>query len=254
MYKEILHSIFIATALVAANVHHCFSQSLIVGIPSADVAGKNQLEFTHETQWNFWDKPTNWNSFNFACFGIGSDMELTATLNNLDNEASDNLALGFGGKKVFNVLKSKNEWEHKVIIGTNLLYSTTRKNFGFWSYGMYSFRLPNAKTRLTGGISYGTSHTYGFLPKFENNVFSQTPNDIATFLIGFEQPISKHVSLIADWYSGTHALAALIPAIQFDVGHHVLIFGYKIPNNDQSGSNALILEFMINIPTMKRAR
>jgi hypothetical protein len=68
-------------------------------------------------------------------------------------------------------------------------------------------------------------------------------------LIGFEQPLTKHLSLIADWYSGTHALAAVIPAFQYDIGHNVLILGYKIANNIESGNNALIVEFMINIPT-----
>ncbi len=198
-----------------------FSQSLIVGIPSADIAEKHHLEFTHETQWNFWEKPNKWNSFNFMCYGIGNNAELTLTRNNLDNESSKNLALGFGAKKVFNIFESTPDWEHKVVLGTNFLYSTQRSDLGFWSYALYSLRIPQTRTRLTGGFSYGTSHTYGFRTSLVNNVEMQTSNNIGTFLIAFEQPLTRLLSFIADWYSGTHALAALIPAMQYDIGHHV---------------------------------
>jgi hypothetical protein len=117
-------------------------------------------------------------------------------------------------------------------------------------------RIPQLKTRLTGGISYGTSQIYGYRTKIIDNVKiqTQTPNNIGTVLLGFEQPLTKHFSVIADWYSGTHALAAVISAIQCEIGHSVLILGYKIANNKESGSNALIFELMINIPTKKNTQ
>lgn len=228
-----------------------FSQSLIVGIPSADVAEKQHLELTHESQYNFWDKPNKWNSFNFMCYGIGSNAELTLTLNNLDNKSSIDLALGCGGKKVFNCFISAPKWEHKFILGTNVLYSTHRNDFGFWSYGLYSLRIPRTKTRLTGGLSYGTSQAYGFRTVLIGNVEAQKPNNIGTVLLGFEQPLTKHLSFVADWYSGNHALAAFIPALQYDLGHNVIIFGYKIANNLESGGNAFISELMVSMPTRK---
>lgn len=178
----------ILLCLIFAISLQSFSQSLIVGIPSADIAEKHHLELTHETQWNFWDNPNKWNSFNFMCYGIGKNTELTFTLNNLDSQLSDNLALGFGFKKVFNIFKKASSWEHKIVLGTNILYSTQRSDFGVWSYALYSLRIPKIKTRLTGGISYGTFHTYGFRTSLVNNVETQTPNNIGTILVGFEQP------------------------------------------------------------------
>jgi len=233
-------------------IHHkSISQSLIAGIPSADVVEKSHLELTHESQLNFWKKPNKWNSFNFLCYGIGGNSELTLTLNNLDNESSENLALGFGAKKVFPIFKNIPQWEHKIIIGSNVLYSTTKKDFGVWSYGMYSLRIPQIKTRLTGGLSYGTHHTYGYRTKIVSDVQTLVPNNIFSALIGFEQPLNKRFSFISDWYSGSHAIAALITAIQYDFGHNVLIVGYKIANKKEKDGNALILELMINIPTKK---
>jgi hypothetical protein len=247
MNKTLL--VFIISLIKYSNL---LSQSLIVGIPSADVAEKNHLEFTHETQYNYWNKPEKWNSFNFMCYGLGSNTELTVTLNNLDNEMSKNMAVGLGAKKVVKLFKKIPAWEHKIIAGTSILYSTNRQNFGIWSYGLYSFRVPTTKTRLTAGLSYGTSHTYGFRTKQVNSMELLVPNNITAMLLGFEQPLTKNLSFIADWYSGTHALASVIPALQYDIGHNVVIVGYKIANNPQSGANAVILEFMINIPTRKK--
>jgi hypothetical protein len=233
--------------------HKSFSQSLIAGIPSADVAEKNHLEITHETQLNFWKKPTKWNSFNFLCYGIGGNSELTLAVNNLDNESSKNLALGFGAKRLFPVFKSSPSWEHKFILGSNVLYSTSKKDFGIWSYGLYSLRVPKTKSRFTGGLSYGTHHTYGYRTKLVSDVVTLVPNNIFTAMVGFEQPITKRFSIISDWYSGSHAIAALITAFQYDFGKNVLIGGYKIANNKEVGSNALIVELMISIPTKKES-
>lgn len=240
------HILVIGLMITSFSTH---AQSLIVGIPSADVAEKNHLEITHESQIG----KTSWNSFNFACYGLGKGWELTSTLNNLNNEGSMNLAWGVGFKKVFLLDKPAARTEQKLVVGTNLLYSFQRQDPGIWSYAMYSFRMPVTKTRLTGGITYGESQTFGF-----KNYSALMP--IKTWeerrhtgiLAGFEQPITKTLSIIGDWYQGTHDLAAFIPAVQQDIGHHVLIIGYKIANNSLSGSNAFILEAMISIPTKRK--
>jgi hypothetical protein len=229
-----------------------FGQSLIVGMPSADVAEKHHLELTHETQWNFWKNPQKWNSFNFICYGLGGGLELTSTLNNIDNDGSQNLAIGLGAKKVFDLAGHSDKYERKFIFGGNGLYSTTKNNTGIWTYGLLSMRMPSAKTRFTGGFSYGNSQTFGFTTKYENGRMMSSPNNKFVFMGGIEQPISKDISLICDWYSGTHDLAAFIPAAQFDFGHNVLILAYKIPNNIESGNQALIIEFMISLPTKKQ--
>lgn len=249
-----MKKIFIVVFVFVFVTCNLKSQSLIVGIPSADVAEKNHLEITHESQWNFVENPQKWNSFNFACYGLGNGLELTTTLNNLNNEGSNNLALGVGGKKVFNLFKNNDAKERKFIFGSNLLYSTVKSNFGIWSYALYSTRIPNLKTRLTGGFSYGGFHTFGYNVTKINNVSNLTPNNKFVFLGGLEQPLFKNVSFICDWYSGQHDLAAFIPAMQFDIGHNVFILGYKLPNNNIAADRALIIEFMISIPTKKEKK
>jgi len=243
---------FLGIVLLLSSFYSSFSQSLIVGIPSADVAEKHHLEFTHESQIGLQSRPYKWNSFNFLCYGLGNNAELTVTLNNLNNDGSTNAAIGFGAKKVFPIFKSNNKWEHKLTAGSNILYGKQSGNIGFWSYGHYSFRVPATKTRLTAGVNYGQSQTFGFKSVMQNNQVTLTGRKLGSFIGGIEQPLYKNISLIADWYSGTHDLAAFIPALQIDVKHHVFIVGYKIPNNAASGNRALIVEFMLNLPTRKR--
>ena len=50
-------------------------QSLIVGIPSTDVAPKGELAIAHETQLNRFTTGGYWNSFSFATYGIGNGLE-----------------------------------------------------------------------------------------------------------------------------------------------------------------------------------
>jgi hypothetical protein len=72
------------------------AQSLIAGIPSADVVHKGHLEYTHESQVNFWTTPnqTKWASFNFLCYGIGNGIEISTSVINLSNKNMNNLAAG----------------------------------------------------------------------------------------------------------------------------------------------------------------
>lgn len=233
------------------SISRLFSQSLIVGIPSADIAEKGNIEITHESQVNFFQKPNTWNSFNFLCYGINPRTELTLAFNNMNNEGSTNLSLGLGGKHVIPL--KKNDWETKITAGGNLLYSIPRKDVGYWLYSHFSFRVPKLKTRITSGLSYGTEQSFGFRRQTtEEGIITQTPIRPLSVMLGFEQHLFGNVSLVADWYSGNHDLAALIAAVQFDIKHHVLIFGYKFPNNMKRENEAIVLEFMISLPTRKK--
>lgn len=245
----------VSLIVVIFSLSLCNAQSLIVGIPSADVAETNHIEITHETQWNFWEKPQKWNSFNFACFGLNKHTELTAVMNNLDNNSSKNIAFGLGIKKVIPFFGDKDVYERKLVLGTNVFYAPNHNNYGVWAYNLFSFRLPTTKTRFTAGISYGNAPLFGYTSKKIDGRWVESPNNKVVFIGGIEQPINKHLSFVSDWYSGNHDLAALIPALQYDLGHHVLIMGYKIPTATiQPGNHAFIFECMISLPAIKRKR
>lgn len=233
--------------------HKIFAQSLIVGIPSADVVHKNHIEFTHETQTNFWEsKNIRWNSFNFFTLGLGGKSEVTFSANNLNNENSPDLALGLGVKKYFPIFtKTHEKWDFRWTVGGNVLSFANRLNVGHWVYSHLSLRIPKLQTRLTGGLSHGTAQVFGFKRVMRNDSMFSEPYTPLSVIAGIEQPITKNVSLIADWYSGTHSLGMFIPAVQVNWKRNIFIVGWKIPN-DANDYEALILEWMLDIPLKKK--
>lgn len=233
------------------------AQSLIAGIPNASVAHKGHLEMTHESQLNWWDGDVKWTSFNFWCYGINNRTELTVTFNNLAVPGSGNLTAGVGFKHLVPLLPARPRHELKLTVGTNALVSLQGRGLGFWSYGHLSGRLPVLRTRLTGGLSYGTEQAFGFRRVGLTDPTAPRPSGLSgaepaalrplrplSFIGGVEQPLVGPVSFIADWFSGSHDLAALITALQLDTHKVTYIAGYKRANNANSGVNALIVEVM----------
>lgn len=214
------------------NIQKITGQSLIAGIPSADVAEKDHIEITHESQFGNQGK---WNSFNIFCLGLSHHTEFTATYNNLSNQRNSNQGFSMGLKTVFPLYKDSSKSELKWTMGGNYIYSTYLKQHGYWIYSHASFRLPGLKTRITCG---GSASNRALTGESSTMPFHM--------LAGFEQPLNKHFSVIGDWFSGKHDLGALITGIQWDFGKNVLIAGLKLPNDKTAP--ALILEGMFSIP------
>lgn len=101
---SILKSYLLLPILFLASITSSFSQSLIAGIPSADVAPEKKFMFTHESQLNTWsyDK-VKWNSFNFLCYGAAKNLEVTVSFSNLSNSPVAQESIGTGFKKIFDL-------------------------------------------------------------------------------------------------------------------------------------------------------
>lgn len=230
-------------------------QSLIVGIPSADVTHEGKFEWTHESQLANLTKSLKWNSFNFLTYGLCRNTEISVSLNNLGAPSGLNEAIGVGVKRVFLLNKTDADFDNKNhhfldhdfrwTVGGVLNYSIPREKPGYWLFSHLSYRLPYLHTRLTGGITTGNSPTFGYRPVIQQEVLTEVANYPVAAMLGIEQPITENLSLIADWYSGTHDLACFIPALQYELEPLVMIVGYKIPNNPESGAEAVVLETML---------
>ena len=62
-------------------------------------------------------------------------------------------------------------------------------------------------------------------------------------LAGYEQPVTKKVSLVADWFSGSHDLAALVMGVQVQATHQLIVItGFKVPNEPTKSDNAALVE------------
>ena len=246
---SVLKSYLLLPILFLASITSSFSQSLIAGIPSADVAPEKKFMFTHESQLNTWsyDK-VKWNSFNFLCYGAAKNLEVTVSFSNLSNSPVAHESIGTGFKKIFD-LEFIPLPEAKFAIGQNVLYSVDRMSVGGWSYAMLSNRIPVLETRLTYGVSYGSAELFGYDTLTTNrNGFKERivkERNPLSAMIGLEQPIIKDkFGIIADWFSGQHDLAALITGFQFSFDKLVLITAYKFPNLEPAKKGSVIFEAM----------
>lgn len=205
------------------------AQSLIVGIPSASTTEPGHFVLAHESQINVYDKGNEyWNSFTFATYGIGFHTELATSVYGVSNPGSGNVALGVGFKTSL-PLASTSRWAPTLTVGGMVPVSFSGRGIGIWGYSHGSVRLPGLGTRLTGGISYGTSQIFG--------------RTATAPMVGIEQSIVGKFSFFGDWFGGTHDLAAAIGSVGWQLSPHLLVIaGVKIPNNRASGRSAIILE------------
>lgn len=209
------------------------AQSLIVGIPNAETTPRGKVAITHESQALVFKQPVAWNSFSFVTFGLADHLEGSISLNGLSAPRTSELSLGVGFKWVRPLFEEQvPEWELRATFGAMALLSLDRREVGGWAYGHGSVRIPTVHTRLTAGVSYGSEILFGT---------GKTP---VAFMAGVEQPITDWLWLVADWYSGDHALGAFIPAVQFNVWKFALIVGYKFDNQRDNPSDAVIFEAM----------
>lgn len=210
--------------------------SLVVGIPSADTTHKGSFELTHESQLSPWKRKSVYNSFSFLTYGLTDRTEVAVSLNSLALPTTDNGSIGVGFKTWHPILR-KHFPQHDIrLVGGQVLPASLHGDgLGSWTFGSVSMRVPKTKTRFTAGVSAGTRQLFG--------------TDTVAFMGAIEQPITKRVGLVVDWYSGQHDLGALIPAVQIQLSKRDILFvGVKIPNGAdgglQGGQNlGLILEF-----------
>jgi hypothetical protein len=219
------------------------AQSLIVGIPNAEATPKGAWFFTHESQIEAGERRA-WNTFQFLTYGMGHlgkgllpggiDTEVALSFVNFGRPSTGNRTIAAGFKSVYELPSPTGKrWQARGTLGVFVPVSLDGKGAGSWVFSSASVRLPTLATRLTVGPTYGTPQLFG--------------KEKAGMMAGIEQPLGgvfqRRVSLVADWYSGRHDLAAAIPAIQFNLPRdYIFIAGYKIPNRGAATNPAFVVE------------
>lgn len=200
------------------------AQQTIFNVPSADVLdnGKTYLEA------DALGRPKD-PSFGFftmrGVYGFGSNIEAGANFGGFAASGrsvpfatvnikwqpwhDDHLAFTTGAFGLFHLRSSKD--------GTAA---------ALW-YGEASYKLPTDTRVSVGG--YWASSGYA------------APDPRAGALIGFEQRITDHLNLIADWFSGDNALGYFTPGVSVPLGDWTIYAGYSLKNGDTKG-NAFLFE------------
>lgn len=195
------------------------AQQTIYNVPSADILEKRHVFLEHESQFRGWAPGRYWYGTHYFSYGLGHQVELDATLYNLSSPPSGNMTLGTGLKAGMAVLPRKfPRREIRLTGGSQLLVSLQGQGVGNWSYAHISGRVPRLNTRLTAGVSAGTSQLFG--------------RSTVHFIGGVEQPLTKRISLLADWYSGRHSIGFLTSGFSVALPRQTALFvGYQVPNN-----------------------
>lgn len=214
--------LFLTFLVIIFQQNKSFAQQTIFDVPSADLTEKGMIFLQHESQ--FSDKFGLFT--NYAAYGLGKNTEIDLTLFGVGTKKFRNEVLAVGFKTVIPLHEKS---ETKLTLGHLIPVSLRGNGVGGATYSHLSTRLPKIKTRITSGIFIGTTTLYG--------------RDFVSFIGGVEQPVTKRLSLIMDWYSGKHSYGFLIPGFSYAFNNNLTLWtGYQIRNNRANGDNGFVIE------------
>jgi hypothetical protein len=210
-----------------------YAQQTVFTVPSADITPKGKLLIEQESQFRPWKPGAFWNGTIYAMYGVGHNTEACLTLFNVSSPPSNNVTLGTGFKSAIPIPGLKEKYparEFKFTVGSEVLASLENRSAGNWSYATLSGRTPVTNTRLTAGISVGTKDIFGV--------------NTTSFITAVEHPVTKKLTIIADWYSGQeHFAGFLISGIHYLLPKDMELYaGYQIPNSSRNGKSGFVLE------------
>ncbi|MEY4167490.1 MAG: hypothetical protein RIR52_1314 [Acidobacteriota bacterium] len=223
-----LLTVFLILSAVEAK-----AQQAIINMPSADITPRGQVFLMHETQTRGWEPGRYWYGTNFLTYGVGKGTELALTTYNSGLPRVPNTAVGVGFKTGLPLFRgSRVVREAQLTLGQMIIFSTTGRGIGSFSYGHGSFRLPRAGTRITAGISGGTDELF--------------KKDTVHFIGGVEHRIGRRWMVTTEWFSGRHDFGFVTPGILYHpTSRTVIVAGYKIPNHRSNGKAGFVFEFGI---------
>jgi hypothetical protein len=211
-------------------------QQTIFNVPTTDVLDKGKVYFELDASLKPTDGAvvTKFSSFvPRIVVGAGSRVEIGLNL-------TGNIQPGADSTTLVPTIKWKpyqgkdNGWA--IVVGDNLYLPVRNRTYNAGNY----FYAEVSKT-----FKGGTRVTAGGYD-FTRNVVA--PANRAGGQFGFEQPLSKKVTLAADWYTGKHGAGYFTPGVVFKVGPKVTGYaGYSIGNqNPSKGNHFFLLELGYN--------
>lgn len=209
--------------------HAALAQQTFLNVPSPAILEKDKNFFQHESQFKTQNPNQFLNATNYYGRGVGFNSELNITQFNLSTPASQNVALGVGGKTTLELSSKKNIYKPSITLGAMLPVSLQGNGVGHWLYSSFNFEIPQTKTLISAGISNGTKQIFG--------------QEVTSFTFGFEQKISDKLGFYGDWYSGNHNLGLAAFALGYYLNKDWVFYGgYQIANQNQKNFNSYVIE------------
>lgn len=230
-----------------------FAQQAIVTMPSADITPARQFFAMHETQARAWGQRPYWAGTWFLTYGLGYETELAATLFDFGvtyDGGVGNTALALGFKSGVPLLHDvAPRLELRLTFGAMAMVSTVGRGVGHWLYFVPTLRIPGVETRVGAGLSHASEQFYG--PGYS----------ALSFIASIEQPVPvpgvRGLSIVAEWFSGSHELSNLIVGLTWHpTPRWIFVLGWKIPTRDAVftlNEQAVVAEVGIFFPPLGRS-
>jgi hypothetical protein len=226
----------VAVLLALLNSQAAVAQSTLFNIPSTDVVSKKKVYLEFDFLSHFESHADG--GFQIyaprAVFGVAKGVEVGVNITAVDALAPDQpIYISPNVKWQF----YNNEKNGVAVAGGGLLYTPIAHRTGADTYGfLYSVVSKKVKSdygpRFTGG-AYG-------LPGLANGAGTK-----GGAIVGYEQPLAKKVTFVADWFSGKNAFGYVTPGFSFTLPKSSLLnIGYSMGNHGR-GNNALFVYYGI---------
>ncbi len=220
------------------------AQQTIFNVPSDGITPSGRLFVQNEAQFRPWTPGAFYLGTQYLAAGVGHNTELDMTLFNFAAPKAGPVTLGVGAKSAIPLLKERMAGRQlKLVVGQIIPIALEKyqgvAGVGNWSYASVSGRLPWLNTRLQAGVSTGTKQIFG--------------RTQVCFIGGYEQPVTKRLTLIGDWFSGRHTQGLFIPGFSFALPRDITLYcGFQIPNYRENGRTGFVVELAKVLPLKLR--
>ena len=223
-------SLFVALGLCVVAVP-CFAQQTIFNVPSADITEPSKFFFQHQSTVRAVNPGRSWVQTDALGYGVGFNTEADVTVTNISLPTGHNEVIGVGFKTALPLFSEEAKAEEfRATFGEFVPLAVRDHTVGSWTYAHLSGKIPSWETRVSVGASLGTKELFGERAK--------------SAIVGIEQPINAKWLFQADWFSGHHDLAAVIPGLVYTMDNLSMVsFGYQFPNHSESGKQAAVFEY-----------
>jgi hypothetical protein len=228
----------VALLLTLFNSHPIVAQSTLFNIPSTDVVTKKKvyLEFDFVSHLDSHENGGFQTYVPRAVLGVGKNVEVGVNISatdalapNLPVYVSPNIKWQFYNNEKTGVAAAAG-----ALLYTPIAHRAGADTFGFTYFVMSKKVKATYGPRITGG-AYG-------LPGLQDGTGTK-----GGAIIGYEQPLSRKVSFVGDWFSGKNAFGYVTPGISFSLPKNSLLnIGYSIGNHGR-GNNALFVYYGITL-------
>lgn len=230
-----LFNLTIVIALTTAFATAALAQSTIFNIPSTDVVAKKKtyLEFDFISHLESHDDGGFQTYVPRVVVGLGKGVEVGL------NVAATNSAaptVVYAQPNIKWQFYAKEDSGTAVTVGA-IAYTPLRNRDANDSFGFF---YGNASKKIKG--DYGPRFTVG---GYGLAGYDAAGLDKGGAMVGYEQPIAKKASFVADWFSGENGFGYVTPGFSFTLPKNSLLnIGYSVGNKGKK-NNALFIYYGI---------